>query len=396
MVKRTLLICEKYPLPEHFGGGMRTMHFVRFFSGSSEIDIAYSGSREVGSEQNNPFSKEYLLELMPIQQGYRQHLRKFGRRIPHPIREYAEGSRRLLTSLIQSRRYDYIFVRRYVSAGNLTSLWKEERQKVIIDFDDVVSGALYASHFYLTRNVAKKFLRLMNRKLLSRYEKRCLKFGAALFCSEKDAARVAGSGKDNVFVVPNIYDGRLFAEYEFGEGFGKENNILFLGSLDYDPNIEGLKWFVKSIYGKFRMRNQKAKLRVVGKRPTSEVRRLCSDAGIELEPDVPDVKESYRKSGVVIVPVLTGGGTRIKILEAALAGRPVMSTPMGADGLDLRDGSEIMLFENSNEFFSKHEMLREREKYNFIAENAKSAVSSKYSKEVFDNSMWSVMTYLDH
>jgi glycosyltransferase involved in cell wall biosynthesis len=227
------------------------------------------------------------------------------------------------------------------------------------------------------------------------YENRCLRFGASVFCSAKDSVLLAGTKKKNVFIVPNIYDSGSFGKYDFGEGFGKEHHLLFMGSLDYGPNIDGLIWFINSIYFSFKAVNPKASLVVVGKDPVQAVKEICGEAGIQLEPNVPDVKGYYRKCGAVVVPILTGGGTRIKILEAAAAGRPVLSTPLGADGLDLSDGAEILLFNSSADFIKQHRMLGCRDTYNSIVRAAKSAITSKFSMNVFEKGMQKVIECIE-
>jgi glycosyltransferase involved in cell wall biosynthesis len=394
-LKRTLLICEKYPLPENFGGGMRTMNFVRSLAGISAVEIAYCERETAAQMPDDPFADGHLLNLAPIPKKYHQHLSKFGKGIPHPIREYTADSCSRIAALIEARRYDYILLRRYVSLGNLR-LNRAARKRVIVDFDDIVSGPLYRSYFYPTNQIAKRALRHLNWKLLKWYERRCLQFGAAVFCSAKDAVALAGADKPNVFVVPNIYDSSAFGNYDFGDGSGNAQRLLFMGSLDYGPNVDGLVWFVQSVYRRFRAVNPQASLVVVGKNPAQSVKDLCAEAGIQLQPNVPDVKEYYEQCGAVVVPILSGGGTRIKILEAAAAGRPVLSTPLGAEGLDLSDGAEILLFKDSEDFIARHRMLGRRDTYHSIVSAAKSAVTSKFSRQVFETGMRKVMEWIDH
>jgi glycosyltransferase involved in cell wall biosynthesis len=396
-MKKTLLICEKYPLPEQFGGGMRTMNFVRFFSAFSQVDIAYQTASPGLKGEDTPFTKEYLLKRNDFPRTNGQHFGRALRGIPYPAVEYSNESRKLLTSLILSGEYDYIFFRHLRAVGNLVNLISNNSRKVILDFDDLLSGSLYELQFYRTRNMGKKLLRFLNRLQLWKYELKCQDVGAALFCSKVDSKKIAGkNGKRNVFVVPNVYDQDGFHNYAFGDGYEKGNILLFLGSLDYEPNIEGLKWFLKTIYEEFRKRYADCSLMIVGKAPTPEVLKLTGghDA-VAVYADVPDVKEYYKRCRAMVVPLLSGGGTRIKILEAALAERPVLSTPIGAQGLDLENEKEIFLFRNAGEFCSGFEKLSDRPTYSFIASNFQKAVALKYSREVFNASMRTVVDYLE-
>ncbi len=395
-MKRTLLICEKYPLPELFGGGMRTMNFVRFFMKFSDVDIAYQTPSLMMNKEDTPFSKEYVISKNRLPNGYGEHFSRFIAGMPYPITEYSDESHRLLLSLIYSKTYDYILFRHFRTAGNLIKMRSEHRRRIILDFDDVLSDSLYSIYFYPTKNLGRKSLRFLNEKLLMNYERRCLQFGACLFCSKKDSQKITVQRNENTFIVPNIYDDQPFKFYDFGEGFDRRHDLLFLGSLDYEPNLEGLKWFLNAVYEMFRTIHPDAKLMAVGKDPSEDMINLLRNRdGVELHANVPDIKEYYKKCRAVVVPILKGGGTRIKILEAALAKRPVLSTRVGAEGLDLTEGNEILLFEDGREFCSKYEELDDKKRYTSIVEKAKETVSLKYSKKVFEDSMRSVMGYLE-
>jgi glycosyltransferase involved in cell wall biosynthesis len=135
---------------------------------------------------------------------------------------------------------------------------------------------------------------------------------------------------------------------------------------------------------------------VVGRSPAPELKRLCESInGIELYANVSDIRSYYKKCKAVIVPLLIGGGTRIKILEAALANRPVLSTPLGAEGLNLVDGTGLLLFENPHDFFVQYNKLLERDRYDFIARNAKEVVLTQYSARRFNNAMEKVLNELE-
>ena len=93
-----------------------------------------------------------------------------------------------------------------------------------------------------------------------------------------------------------------------------------------------------------------ATLLVVGREPPPSVTRLGSRAGIEVVGPVPDMREWYERATAVVVPLLSGGGSRLKILEALACGRAVASTSAGAEGLDLEDGGELLIADGADAF----------------------------------------------
>ncbi len=395
-MKKTLLICDMYPFPEKYGGAMRTMNFVRFLREYGTVDIAFTSTPAEGVSKNSFFLNEFPLKKKEAV-GLKQHYLNFLKGLPYPIHDYRDDSRELLESLLLSENYDYILVRHIANSFSLLRLKGSFRSKVIIDFDDVLTGSVYDTLFYPTKSLFRRLLRSLNKKLLQNYEKRCLGFGISLFCSEGDRKRIVPVAyRKDAFVVPNIYGNASFEDYDFGKGFENENTLLFVGALFYTPNVDGLKWFVASVYGEFRKKYPDAKLLIVGRRPSQELRELCEGAdGIELHADVPDIREYYRRCGTVVVPLLAGGGTRIKILEAALAGRPILSTPVGAKGLNLADGTDLLLFENGDEFMEKFSNLRDRNRYNSLIAGARRVVLDSYSKQSFADAMKRVLNHID-
>ena len=200
----------------------------------------------------------------------------------------------------------------------------------------------------------------------------------------------------NSFVVPNIFNKELSEQHNLGSGYGNGNVLLFIGALTYPPNVEGLSWFINSVFKDFKREFNDAKLLVIGRSPTDAVKKLCrGNPAIELHANVPNVKPFYKKCKAVVVPLLAGSGTRIKILEAAMMGRPIFSTPVGASGLDFRDGHEIHLFHNSKEFNSKYIQIDTQDKYSEIVEKAKIIVENNYAKANFKRSFEKVLDYVD-
>ena len=401
-MKNTLLICDLYPLPENIGTNMRTMNLVRFFQNYGSVDIAYAG--DIGgmtelpdTEVNKIFSNEYLLRKKDYPESFVKRLLMFIKGIPFPVSEYDSVSRKKLNSLVQSSGYDYILVRYIKNTNSLFDLPKRVKGIIIVDFDDIITNSLYEVFFGTTNNLFKKFTRKLNKILLNFYQEKCLNFGASLFCSEGDRKNLTKSyDKSNTFVVPNTFDNNLFKDYDFGDGSYNGNTLLFVGTLSYLPNTRALTWFITSIYSDYKTQYPDAKLLVVGRLPTSEIANLCHDTpGVQLYQDVPDVKEYYKQCKAVIIPMLEGGGTRIKILEAALTNRPILSTPQGIEGLDLCNDKDFLQFRDGSDFIDAYRKLLDTEKYTSLVDNAKECILTKYSVETLNVAMKKVLSTID-
>jgi polysaccharide biosynthesis protein PslH len=393
-MKRTLLICTHYPLPEHSGMNMRTMNFVRFFKDHGDVDIAYSHILTGSGIKSGLFSQEYFLK-QDATKSFHDRLIRWAdiKRRPFPVAKYSSAAERRLLKSIESCDYDYIVVRYIYNTSCLFTLPDRYRKRVIIDFDDILSGSLYESKIGSANGLLRKFRLRLNHTFLKTYEKKCLDFSAAIFCSEVDKLRVLGqNGRKNSFVVPNVYHNESFETYAFGDGFQNRNVLLFVGTLNYEPNASGLMWFIESIFPFFKQEFPDAILMIVGNCSSQILAdRFKSYPAVELHTNVSDLRGYYKECRAVIVPLLAGGGTRIKILEAALAGRPVLSTPTGAEGLELIDNRDLLLFHNASDFIRQYQNILNKETYLSLTNNAKRIVTSQYSMENFNSIMQKII-----
>ena len=158
--------------------------------------------------------------------------------------------------------------------------------------------------------------------------------------------------------------------------------LVFLGSLDWMPNIDGITWFVSHVWPKVRARVPHATLDIVGRRPTPAVRKLANDASIRVLADVADVRPCVARADVFVVPLRVGGGSRIKIYEAMAMGRPVMSTRIGAEGLPLREQEHLALADEPDAWADQLAMLGENA-------DAKTRMAERGRRFVAENFPWS-------
>jgi len=178
---------------------------------------------------------------------------------------------------------------------------------------------------------------------------------------------VVANGTDTDFFIPTHYK--------------HECTIIFAGGFHWIPNADAMYFFCSEIFPLIQREIAEVKMKIIGDHPPRELSILASNnSGINILGFVPDIREHFARAAVQVVPLRIGGGTRLKILDGLAMGKAVVSTSIGAEGLELRDGFNI-LFADTVEAFAtkvikllKNPRIRER-----LGKNGRSTVEKKYS-----------------
>jgi glycosyltransferase involved in cell wall biosynthesis len=154
----------------------------------------------------------------------------------------------------------------------------------------------------------------------------------------RSAAHVVQTGVDTRYFTPAAEEARRPA------------HLVFTGSMDWLPNEDGMLYFVSEILPLIRRAEPGTTLSIIGRSPTPAVRRLEQEPGIEVTGSVDDVRPHVSAGSVYIVPLRVGGGTRLKIFEAMGMGKAIVSTTVGAEGLPVTDGGDILIADAPESF----------------------------------------------
>lgn len=151
-------------------------------------------------------------------------------------------------------------------------------------------------------------------------------------------------------VVANGVDLDYFRAELEPEPRSAKPTVLFCGAMDYTPNVDALRWFFSNIHAALLQRVPDLQVLIVGKLPIPEVQAYAQLPGVSVTGSVPDVRPYYRRTWLQMVPLRIGGGTRLKIVESLAIGTPVVSTTIGAQGLGLTQGTNILLADTPESF----------------------------------------------
>jgi glycosyltransferase involved in cell wall biosynthesis len=198
-----------------------------------------------------------------------------------------------------------------------------------------------------------------------------------LAVSEDERLYFEGLGARGVKVVPNGVDCEAFRALPTGRA-GQPPLILYLGNMSWGPNVSAAVFLAREALPGLRDRLPGARLQIVGRSPVPEVRALARLQGVEVVGNAPDIRPHLREAGVLAVPLDSGGGTRLKILEAFAAGLPVVSTPVGAEGIDAVHGEHLLIAERDQFLEGLLAVLQDDALGDRLATRARELVQDRY------------------
>jgi sugar transferase (PEP-CTERM/EpsH1 system associated) len=216
----------------------------------------------------------------------------------------------------------------------------------VIDLVDVDSQK-WLDYAAASRGPRRLLYRLESRRL------RRLELGlpswarAITLVSEAEANLYRSFGAGGIVrAVPNGID----LEYYHPRTGPSEPSCVFVGALDYRPNVDGACWFCEEILPAIRRCRPDAKVYLVGRQPVPQVRRLADLPGVDVVGQVPDVRPYVARAAVTVVPLRIARGLQNKVLEALAMGRPVVATPAALQGLEAKDGIHLLAAQSPTEW----------------------------------------------
>jgi glycosyltransferase involved in cell wall biosynthesis len=307
--------------------------------------------------------------------------RRYGR--PSLASRAGVAAQQALEQWVGTERYEAVHVERlYLAtlAQRWMSLPSTTRPRLMIDCDDNDAEtyrrlAAIERRYHQPRAAAwaeaeADAFASMAQRVLSRFD---LAFAA----SNADATSLSAHGA-RVSVVPNVAPARA-APVPRLQRRGRQT-ILFAGSMGYAPNDDAARWLLTRIWPRLlHAVRTPVRLVLVGSNPSSSLVRLGRRRDVLMTGTVADIAPYYRAADLAVIPLRAGGGTRIKLLEAAAHGLPIVSTTIGAEGTTFRHGHELLLADTEERFaHACADLLAHRERASQLAERARARVARDY------------------
>jgi polysaccharide biosynthesis protein PslH len=341
-------------LPIDTGGKIRSYNLLRFLARDHEVTLLsyYGGKREpeyeAAIQKELPGTKVIYTgapDATAIVQGL-DYLRRIAQSAPYAVSKFTHAKvARTVAGWLSSKRFD-------VAVCDFLSASLNFPRKLItptVLFQHNVESSLWQRMASAESHPIKKLAFKMESVKMSAYERAAVKrFHHVIAVSEHDRKQMlAMDSSCEITVVPTGVDTSKFSVAP--PSTTHPPRIVFCGSMDWEPNIDAVDYFCRQMWPAVLAEFPNAIFQIVGRNPHAKVQRFASDS-VRITGTVPSVAEYLRDASVVVVPLRIGGGTRLKIFEAMAMGKAVVSTSIGAEGLEVRTGGDLILADDAATF----------------------------------------------
>ncbi|MCX6022571.1 MAG: glycosyltransferase family 4 protein [Chloroflexi bacterium] len=355
---KTLMLAGRFPVPPDSGGSLRVYHLLRLLSSRHELHLiaAHPGPPP---PQGVAALERLGVNVTVIPAAPRTAVRRLRQMAASSVPDMAlrlasPALRGAVDAALKATPFDIVHIAGLEMAEAATyamsSRWVAP--SVILDAfnaEYLLQRRAFASDAGRPWRWPKAAYSLVQWRKLRRYEMAvCHACDAVLAMSSQDRLALAPlCGGTPITVAPHGVDTERYAPLP-GGGSGPPT-ALFIGTLDYRPNVDAAEWLARQVWPLLRKQVSGARLQIVGRDPAPSVRALAAP-DIEVTGAVPDDLAYFQQATAFVLPMRFGGGVRLKLLQALSAGLPVVTTRMGAEGVDLTHGVDALLADQPGEF----------------------------------------------
>lgn len=338
---RVAFISPVFLFPADAGGKIRTGNILRGLKESGQFDITLLSPAT--AEQQRDWQGELNKQCDRFVGWQPSPPRPRWQRAPDllsslPINVAADRTPAAVAAverLLAAERFDVV-VFDFVHAAVLRP---ERLNGATVCFTHNVEAEIFERHAKTAASAPLRWLWASQAAKMRRFEREELaRFTRVVAVSGRDAKKFAADGLTTARAIPTGVDLDFFSWQAPADG---APTVVFTGSMDWEANVDGIRFYIEEVWPLVRAKVPEAQLRVVGKNPpASLVQRNLP--GISFTGFVDDVRDHARDAQAFVIPLRVGGGTRIKAFEAMAMGLPVVSTAIGIEGLDVEDGTHFL------------------------------------------------------
>lgn len=379
---RILFLTSDFPYPAESGGAIKTLSLIGYLRARHELRVLCFRRSGLTDEQAR-WASETGVKSVPLSRG--RNLRNLALSyisgLPLSIeRNRSDAMRDLAARMVEAYRPQAIFVDGWLMAqylppasGGTLKLLHEHNAEYV----------MWRRQAQIEKNPLRRPLVRLEARRVEAYEASVIARFDIVFAvspADKRALTALGTNRDTVQVLPNLPDESLLDRpaLSFGES---EPLIFYFGTLSWQPNIEGLEYFLRSVFPLVREQVPEVRFIIAGRGAPAALQRTArATAGAELLGPISDAEPYYRRARAFVEATRSGGGTKLKVLNALARGLPVAATPEAVEGLDVEPGKHALTGESAPALAQAVvRLLREPGAWAALSKNGRQLVRERYT-----------------
>jgi len=392
---RILFVSPRQSWPLYSGARMRDHYFAQALGRRAALTYVFFSEPGRASPQRAdlPFCRRIVPVPAPRLYTPGKIVRGVLGRWPLPVVNYTSNEMKAaLAGVLREDQFDLVHLDSIHMAAYVPGVCRQTPAPVVYNWHNIESELM--RRYSAGVQPLRKLYAAWTARRLAALERQILgqAFGHVV-CSQRERAQLLGIVPEaRIAVIENGVDTAFFAEPPVAPG--RRHRIVFVGSMRYHGNVEAAVWFARSVWPRIRERFPAWRLTLAGYDPAPAVLALRGAENVEVTGTVEDLRPYYGEALAAIVPVRTGGGTRLKILEAMAAGVPVVSTTLGAEGLAVSPGRHLLIADREEDWLRQLSALAPQgDLWNGLVAAGRDLVRSRYDWEILGAALYETYSH---
>lgn len=379
---KILQVSHKYPFPPKDGGTIAVINLAQSLAQfGNEVTLLAMCTPKHGNinpEEATSFYRQLLTvyvdtTIKPLKLFFNLLFSK----LPYNAQRFISNDfKKRLIGLITHEKFDIIQLEGLYLMPYASEIRKYTRVPVVLRSHNI-EHEIWKRITANTHNLLKyAYLRILARRLRAFELSYINQYDMLVTMSERDQLIYSGMGNVKpCHVMPVTVH---LPSLNKGYHTTYKKGLFFIGSLDYMPNQEGVIWFIEKVWKKYFQNRKDIQFHIAGRNAPENLKKYFRQQPVMYFGEIDDAKQFMLEGGIMVSPVFSGSGIRVKIIEAMGYGIPVVSTSIGAEGLDVTNTINIMIADNPEEFANAvNKLLENQSFFAKIGENAKKYISEK-------------------
>ncbi len=391
-----LQVCNKYPFPANDGGNIAITNLTEgFIDNGAHVDIIAMATHKHKEEKDCiPSSLKNKISVIPVDVNTKINVFNFlgnllFSKLPYNATRFiSKHFRELLIKHLNKNHHDVIQLEGLYLFPYLDDI-KCNSNGIIAYRAHNVEYEIWAQNATLEKNIFKEIiLKILSRRIRKMETDIINKYDLLIPISDTDKEKFKKMGNAKpTMTIPCGYNLDQLPEKASTSRITYPA-FFYIGALDWAPNIDGLIWFLEKVWKQF-SHNNKAVFYIAGRNASKQfINYLNQQTSVIFLGEIQDAKEFILSHDVLVIPLFSGSGMRVKIIEAMALGKPIITTKTGISGIQAKEGDNILIADNEKEFIYKmNEITHDKKLFTKISHNATSFIKENFNNFVISSSL---------